>query len=94
MGKALRFSVVTIVALAAYIAVAEKPEFTYVPPKQEWAPPPGFEKTERPWAPPPGFPAPPKPWAPPKGWGAPSQWAPPEEFKGKIIRQELPAPPP
>jgi hypothetical protein len=79
--------------------------FNFIPPQQAvywnppadfgevaaggWEPPTGYEKTEQPWTPPAGFTAPPKGWEPPSGWGRPPEWGPPEEFRGKVIREKM-----
>ena len=88
----------------AYLTIAQVKDFTFVSPQQAnywsppqdfgevaagWEPPPGYEKTEQPWSPPEGFSVPPGTWGPPKGWGRPPDWAPVEEFKGKVIREEI-----
>lgn len=93
-----------LLILAGIACAAQAAEFNYVPAQQVvywtppvdygqvskgWEPPSGYEKTSRPWAPPKGWEAPTETWQPPKGWGALQEWSPPEEFKGKVIRQEI-----
>jgi len=97
--------VLVFVCIGACLTVAETRDFSFIPPQQvlywspptqfgevskQWFPPPGYEKTEQPWAPPKGFATPPKGWEAPKGWGKPPEWSPPSEFKGKVIREEIP----